>query len=175
MLGCCTTHIVSSQQDSFPYFCTVEKHNRDTFGVLYCSIIKRRFSLQVSNKVELSLKPFFSCDVSIRIESKIAQEAASKTQNTQNPSKCLDMVWYFNENARTKMKMQGQKWKGKDKNENAGTKRKMQGQKVIPWIATSKSGDQKWLLSLLQIQIWIADFFSIIQTCILCHLLHNHT
>ena len=157
MLVCCSTHIVSSQQDSFPYFCTVEKHNRDTFGVLYCSIIKRRFSLPVSNKVELSLKPFFSCDVSIRIESKIAQEAASKTQNTQNPSKCLDMVWYFNENARTKMKMQGQKWKCRDKKENAGTKSySLDRYKQVGWskinqfqmaaISSSNSNLDSWLL-----------------------------
>ena len=74
-----------------------------------------------------------------RIESKIAREAASKTQNTSNDSsKCLDMFWYFYENTRTTMKMQGRKWKCKDKKENARTT-----QKAIPWIALSKSSDQK--------------------------------
>ena len=72
-------------------------------------IISRIFFLALLMKTRLK-----------RIESKIAPEAASKTQNTsktqstQNSSKCLDMIWYFYENARAKMKMQGQKGKCKD-------------------------------------------------------------
>ena len=45
------------------------------------------------------------------------------------------------QNARTKRKMQGQKGKCKDKKENARTT-----QKAIPWIAASKSSDQKGLI-----------------------------